>query len=443
MASEVFVLSRDQDETAFIKNTIKNHGCDVRSSAGVSSALKALKGSELVVLCLDGRNVETLKEIRSYYPESVILVADSPETAGKALKEGAFDFLEKPLNPARLDTAVRNALGYMTYRDELRRLKSVEAPQVVPPKNRKMLKVSHQADRAAARNVPVLILGEKGTGKEVIARTIHYNSARAVGPFVMVEDPAAGGEAVLFGRATVRGIAHGAVMAADGGTLYLENAEALGAELAKKLASFIKSRKFVPEGGSEALRADVRVICSAAALDARNPLYKSIRSKISIPPLRERPEDVVLLAEHFLRNDCASLKMGPKRFSKDAKRYLVEHNWPGNAGELKNAVKKACLLAKDALIERRHLASGDGSAYCSVGEFLDDKLKRYLKGLAKIGGSGLYDTVTSEVEKALIELALRETGGNQLKASKILGLNRNTLRAKIKLYKIKNGRTKS
>jgi DNA-binding protein Fis len=103
-------------------------------------------------------------------------------------------------------------------------------------------------------------------------------------------------------------------------------------------------------------------------------------------------------------------------------------------------VKKACLVSGgEPVIERRHIASG-GAAYCSVREFLEDKLKGYMGGLVKTGGSGIYETVTAEVEKSLIELALKETGGNQLKASKILGLNRNTLRAKIKLYKIKNGR---
>jgi len=440
MASEVVVLSRDQEGTAFIRNALKGQGCEVRSGAGLSSALRMLNGSELIVLSLDGKNAETLREIRSYYPESVVLVADSPEAAGRAFKEGAYDFIEKPLSQVRLSAAVRNALGFIAYRDELRRLKTTEAPHLVPSKNRKMLKALHQAGRAAARNAPLLILGEKGTGKEVIARAIHYGGARAAGPFVKVEHPATAGEAGLFGKAPARASLPGAVVSATGGTIYIENVEAIDAGLAKKLASFIRDGKFVPEGGAEALRADARVICSARSLDTEGPLFKSFRSKIHIPPLRERPEDIIALAEHFLKADCEALETGQKKFSKDARDYIAGHSWPGNAGELKNAVKKACLLARDEVVERRHLASGEGSAYCSVSEFLDDKIKAHLKGLAKIGGSGLYEAVTSEVEKALIELALKETGGNQIKASSVLGLNRNTLRAKIKLYRIKNGR---
>ncbi len=439
MASEVFVLSRDQDETAFIKNALRDEGCVVRSSTGVSSALRAFRGSELIFLSLDGRNAETLREIKSYLPESVILVADAPESAPRVIKEGAHDFIEKPLNPSRLSTTVRNALRYITYREELHRLKSTEAPQMVPSRNRKMLKAMQQAERAASKNAPVLVIGEAGTGKEAIARTIHFESARAAGPFVIVAEAASKGETGLFGRATTKGVSHGAIMSASGGTIFLENVELLVGELAKKLASFVKDGKFVPEGGSEALRADVRVICSAASMDAQSLLYKSFRSRILLPSLRERREDIAALAENLMKDVCSSLKVEQKKFSKDAKEFLLEHAWPGNAGELKNAITKACLLSSDSTVERRHLASG-GAAYCSVREFLDDKLSGYLKGLAKIGGSGLYDTVTSEVEKALIELALKETGGNQLKAAKVLGLNRNTLRARIKLYKIKNSR---
>jgi DNA-binding NtrC family response regulator len=442
MISEVVVLSSEQDETAFIKNILKPQGCEVRAAQGVSSALRAMKGNELIVLSLDGQNEAALKEIISYHPGAVVLVADGQESQARALKEGAYDFLERPLNPIKLGAAVRNALNFLEYRDEIHRLKSTEAPQLVTPKNRKMLKAYQQVERAAARQTPVLILGEKGTGKEVAARTIHYNSTRMTGPLLIIEDPAAEGDAGLFGRATTKGISHGRVMEAKGGTIVLKNVDRLEPELSRKLAAFIKEKKFSPEGSDEAIRPDVRVVCSAPTLDARSALYKSFRTKISIPPLRERPEDIVPLAEHFLKNDCTTLKTEAKRFSKGAKDFLLENKWPGNAGELKNAVKKACLLTKEPLVERRHLASGDGSAYCSVMEFLDDKLKGYLKGMAKVGNTGLYDTVTSEVERALIEIALKETGGNQLKASRILGLNRNTLRAKIKLYKIKNGRKK-
>ncbi len=201
----------------------------------------------------------------------------------------------------------------------------------------------------------------------------------------------------------------------------------------------MKEKRFTPVGGAEALRVDVRVVCAAEDLDKKDPLFKCFSTRISIPPLRERTEDIVPLAEYFAKSACLAHGTGHKRLSRDAKKYLTGHAWPGNTGELKNAVVKACLLAREPLIERRHLASGDGSAYCSVREFLDDKLNGYISGMAKLENSCLYETVTSEFEKALLELVLKETGGNQLKASKILGLNRNTMRSKIKLYKIKNG----
>jgi len=442
MISEVVVLSSEQDETTLIRDTLKSQGCDVRAAQGISSALKSMKGDELVVLNLNGENETALKEIMSYHPDAVVLVADRAELQGRALKDGAYDFIERPLNATTLGNAASNAIDLISYRQEIQRLKGSDAPQLVVPKNMKMLRVHGQIERAASKHVPVLLLGEKGTGKDVAAKTIHYNSPRSAGPLVIVEDPAAEGEAGLFGRATTKGISHGKIMLARGGTILLKHVDRLDAELGRKLAAFIKDKKFSAEGSEETIRPDVRVLCSAPTLDARSSLFKSFRTKITIPPLRERPEDIVPLAEHFLKADCVSLKTDAKRFSRDAKDYLAESKWPGNAGELKNAVKKACLLSKEQVVERRHLASGDGAAYCSVMEFLEDKLKGYLKGMAKVGNSSLYDSVTSEVEKSLIELALKETGGNQLKASKLLGLNRNTLRAKIKLYKIANGKKK-
>ncbi len=441
MYREIFVFSRDQEETESIRNALKSRGYEVNSRSTVPSSFRAFKGSELVLLSLGSDNIETLREIKSYHPEAVVVVADSTaEAAARAVREGAYDFLQRPIDHVKLGTAVQNAFTYMSLRSEVMNLKTTEAPHLVSPRNRKMLKVSRQIERASAMSSPLLITGEAGVGKEAIARVIHTNSSRVAGPFVTVENPAEEGEAGLFGKATSKGISHGKIVSATGGTVLVKRADTLKAELKRKFCGFIKDKKFIPVGDTEAIRADVRVICIAEHMDKKDALYKCFGSRLSIPPLRERPEDIVPLAEYFARTACGDHGTGHKRFSRDAKNYLEGHSWPGNTGELKNAVIKACLLTAEPLIERRHLASGDGSAYCSVKEFLDDKLRGYLKGMAKLGNSSLYDTVTSEFEKALLELVLKETGGNQLKASKILGLNRNTMRSKIKLYKIKNGK---
>jgi DNA-binding NtrC family response regulator len=187
------------------------------------------------------------------------------------------------------------------------------------------------------------------------------------------------------------------------------------------------------------VRADFRVICSATPEAVKGQAMRGgFGAEIKLPPLRERREDVITLAEHFLGEAKEMFKSGPRTLTKAARRFLLSYDWPGNVGELKNTVKKAYLLSKGSEVDRHHLTFGDHSVYGSVKEFLEDKLKRYIRQMTEISNSGLYHTVISEVEKALMELVLRETGGNQIRAAKILGINRTTLRTKIKGYKIEN-----
>jgi DNA-binding NtrC family response regulator len=185
------------------------------------------------------------------------------------------------------------------------------------------------------------------------------------------------------------------------------------------------------------VKADVRVICSLNGTALAPGLLATFPSVLKLPPLRERPEDVLPLAEQFLSEAAGVFNTGPKGLSKEAVKALQKHQWPGNVGELKTAMARACLVSRGPVVEARHLALEEGSPYYSVREFLEEKLKRYLKDVARLGNAGLYDTVLSEVEKSLIELVLEETGGNQLRAAAALGINRTTLRTKARAYRIK------
>lgn len=423
MERRALIISSDQDTVSIIRTALEPLGCDITSKVRLSSGLKAVKGSELIVLDIPDENgIKALVEIKSYYPEAMVLATAASDCTARVYEEGAFCCLEKPLEPLKLKTTAQNALRYMALRQELGRLKSTESPEFVVGKNLKMLKVLKQIEKASAKDMPVLISGERGTGKGLVAKAVHFRSARRAGPFVTLTAPT--GEE-LFGN----------IIPAEGGSILLKEVDK---QVRTKLTGFLKDRKFSPRDGSEAIKADVRVICTTKDPDSEDPFYKSFNVHIKLPSLRERTEDIVPLTEHFLKKAEKLFQSGKGSLSKDARKSLLRHHWPGNVKELEDTVKRAYILSKNSQIEKYHLGLEGSSVYGSVKEFLEDKLKKYIKEMTKLGNSGLYDTVVSEVEKALIELVLKETDGNQLKTAKALGINRNTLRAKIKNYGIKN-----
>jgi DNA-binding NtrC family response regulator len=435
MERRALILSADNAAVSSIRETLVSLGCDVTSKARLSSGLKAIRGSELILLDMaDEGGLIALNEIKSYHPEAVVLAAAPPPVCMKAVQEGAYDYLEKPLDPLKLKCAFQLALRFMDLRAELDTLKNMNAPHFVFGKNVKMLKALKQMEKASLRDFPVLLSGEKGTGKALAAKVIHYKSPRRAGPFETVTVSARGFERELFGTSSTPG----RVISAEGGTLFVD--DVARPEDLKGILQLLKDHSYRPMEGGETLRADVRVICSATPGAAKDrALRESFGMEIKLPPLRERREDIVPLTEYFVREAEEMFKGGPKTLTKSARKFLLSYGWPGNVGELKNTVKKAYLLSKGAEIDRDHLTFGEHSVYGSVKEFLEDKLKRYIRQMKDINNTGLYHTVVSEVEKALLELVLKETEGNQIRAAKILGINRTTLRTKIKGYKIQNG----
>jgi DNA-binding NtrC family response regulator len=170
----------------------------------------------------------------------------------------------------------------------------------------------------------------------------------------------------------------------------------------------------------------------------RDDLYYRFKVvEIKMPPLRERREDILPLAKYFLSLAQEKFHTGEKQFTKETKKHLQEYDWPGNVRELENAVYKAVVLSSGALIDRKDLFAED-MTNVTIKDFFEDKIKRYLSEMAKLAHGDLYDTILCEVEKSIIEIALDYTKGNQLKATRILGINRNTLRNKINEYKLKS-----
>jgi DNA-binding NtrC family response regulator len=319
-------------------------------------------------------------------------------------------------------------------------------------KSLKSRRVLGEIGKLSLQDTIVLMYGEKGCCKELIAKAIHDNGPRCDGPFIRMDLTAITGdlaEKELFGCGEKRpkeaaGEGRSRIEDADGGTLFLDNISEMELGLQEKFFSFLRREETgLPD--QDIYRSDVRVVCATSinlkeVVDRgmfRKDLYTLLNSvQISIPSLRERKEDILPLAQYFLGKTVERFAAGDKELSKEAEDFLLKYDWPGDVHELEEMIKKAVLLSSGQAIERKDLVLGDVNC-CSIKEFLEEKLKRYLKEMTQLDNCNLYNTVLSEVERSLISIVLKETGGNQLKAAKTLGINRNTLRAKIKDYKIR------
>lgn len=462
MNKEVLIIDDDESIAWVIEKALEPLGYKITKHVRLASGIKAVKAKQQVVLLdlmlPDGSGLDGLRQIKSSYPDaSVIIITAHGKMTDTidAMKEGAYDYIEKPFDIEELKITVEKAFKDMSLREELKTLKAAvepEEPQMIG-KSEKILRVFKEIGKVAAKDVIVLITGESGTGKELVARAIHRNSSRSSEPFIAINSasiPKDLIEAELFGweKGAFTGAKEkhiGKIESADKGTLFLDEISELDLSLQAKLLRFLQDKEFSPLGSNKVIKADVRII-GATNKNLREAVtngsfredlyYRFNVIQIKLPPLRERREDIMPLAKHFLKETAEKHKTGNKEFSKDAKDFIMKYEWPGNVRELENTIKRACILSGGAAIEKRDLHVEEGSPY-SIKEFLEDKLKKYISNMTRLGTYNLHGTVIAEVEKALISIVLRETNNNQLKASKILGINRNTLRTKIKEYKIK------
>ncbi len=462
MSKKILVIDDDESIIWVIKKTLEPLGYNITSRTRLTTGLKAVQDNPPVVLLdlilPDGDGLEGLREIHSLNPEAIVVMITAHarmESTVTAMKEGAYDYLEKPFDIEELKIVIEKAFRDLSLREELRELRKAafetDHPHMVG-KSPGMLKVFKEIGKVAAKDITVLITGESGTGKELVAKAIHYNSSRSPAPFVAINSasiPKELLESELFGF--TRGAFTGAVKgkkgkieSANGGTLFLDEISEMDAGLQSKLLRFLQDREFTPLGSNQTIKADVRIIGAtnkdlpeavAKGLFREDLYYRFNVVRMKLPALRDRKEDLPLLLKNFLREAVEKLETGEKKLSKEATAALLQYDWPGNVRELENVVKRACVLSTGSVIEKKDLLIEESSF--TMKEFLEEKLKRYLKDMTKAVNCNLYNTVLSEVEKALIDIVLKETNGNQLRTAKILGINRNTLRTKIKEYRIR------
>jgi DNA-binding NtrC family response regulator len=441
----VLVVDDEAKMCEFLQLVLAQDGHQVVCASGGEQALEEIRsGDEIDVILTDlmmpgTGGMEVLEEARRSLPDTPVIVITGYSTvqnAVEAMKAGAFDYLPKPFKVDEVRLVVKKALERREIALENRRLRRElqtirERSGDIIGASAKMQSVFKLVEKVARTDATILIRGESGTGKDLIAREIHRQSLRATKPFVSINCaalPEALLESELFGHA--RGAFTGAVSTkrglfeeAEGGTVFLDEIGDVSLGLQAKLLRFLQSKEFIRVGETSVRRVDVRVIVATnkdleEAIEQgefRRDLYYRLNViTVHLPPLRERREDIPLLAKHFARKYAASLLKGPITFSAEAMAALTAYDWPGNVRELENAVERAVVLAEGNEL--------------TLGDFPEDISKR----AADAPAGAKFDELVAAYKRELIARALEKAGGVQARAAEDLGVKRTTLNEMMK-----------
>ena len=456
------LLVEDKDSLrAMLRHALEAQGHAVVEARDQREAEAALQGGRPGVVLSDLRLPEgdgfgvlrAAKELDPEMPVIVMTAFGSIQDAVAAMKEGALDFLAKPVDPDHLLLMVERALSQrrlttenLILKEELARRRG--APQIVGD-DAKLKQVSVALHRAAATDTTVLLEGESGTGKELFARTLHALSPRADGPFVaincaaipetLLETELFGHEKGAFTGASAR--KPGKFELAHHGTLFLDEIGDLPLPLQAKILRALEEKRFERVGGTVPLQVDVRVVAATnrnlkaavAARQYREDLYFRLSVfPITIPPLRERLDDITTLARYFIDRFCHDLNKKALILSPAAEQELCAYGWPGNVRELQNCIERAAILTEGETIHPRHLNLSFRDAAPPAAD--DEDRSPW----SKIDLSGSLAEVTrrtlAEVERRKIELALKEGSGNRGRAAELLQVSYKTFLVKLKDY---------
>jgi two-component system, NtrC family, nitrogen regulation response regulator GlnG len=469
MADDRILVVDDEESIRWVLSRgLARRGWKVESAENAHLALRRLTEQSYALVFLDIRlpdldGLSLLEQIRSLSnpPMVVVMTAQGTvDTAINAMKKGAYEYIIKPfdledvVSLAHQALRARAAAANVAIPVPLDLRDSLHASGIIG-RTEQMQQVYKMIGMVADRDVTVLIEGESGTGKELIARAIHRHSKRAKRPFVTVncaaiphellESELFGHEKGSFTGATATTI--GKFQQADGGTMFLDEVGDMDLNLQAKLLRVLQENEFYRVGGRDPIRVDVRIIAAThqnlelavTQKRFREDLYYRLNVvPLHIPPLRDRREDIPLLINYFLQRFEAELGTGRKFLSTEAREILLSYHWGGNIRELENVMKRAMVLTTSSVILPQHLPD----SICGGGKEVDDAdiLRRLVERKARAlflsaqsAGSGeIYHMILSEIERFLLQVILDETDGNQLRTADLLGINRNTLRKKIR-----------
>lgn len=505
MPNRALVIDDESFTLDLFEFQLKSQGFDVTTASSGKAGIDKLKeGAYDVVLTdlnmPDMNGIEMVRNSKSIRPTTEIIVVtgdDSSERAVEAIREGAFDYILKPVDFDKLFTAVRNAVESKRQSEtnerqaaEIKRLRdrlsSRTSFEGIIGGARSMQNIYEIIDNVAESDANILILGESGTGKEVIANAIHYKSQRSAQPFIKVNCSALPKDLIesqLFGH--VKGSFTGAnsdkngfIGQANSGSLLLDEIGEMPIDLQPKLLRVLQEKVFYRVGSDKSQEADFRLICATnrdpfeAIKDGnlREDLYYRVNTiEIKIPPLRERMEDVPMLAEHFLKEYGEKYQRDDSEFTQSAYDQMLNYSWRGNVRELQHSIERAVLLSKSGKIEKLDIASAplteganEISATAAVGGGLSSMPTSYPMGgnlsLAGYGEEEMYSRfgqmvvdrlnepsdgdaqkdVFNEIESGVVLAALKRTNGNKQAAANLLGLYRPRLYGMIKRHNLED-----
>ena len=465
MSARILVADDEDSLRWVLTKGLQGAGYEVTAVGDGESALRAVQAEPFDLVFLDVRmpgldGLTVLERLRAARSDALVVVMTAHgtmDTAIQAMQRGAYDYLTKPFDLDEVLLLTERALAAARLSQEVARLRGglrdVREFSALIGRHPRMQDVYKTIGRIAATDVTVLLRGESGTGKELVARAIHHDSRRSGRPFVAVSCaaiPATLLESEMFGHergafTDARERRLGKFELAHGGTLYLDEIGDMPVDLQTKLLRALQERTIERVGGHEPIAVDVRVLAATNRdLEAlmkegrfREDLYYRLNVvTVHLPPLRERRRDIPLLVEHFLAKYADEL--GERGVAPEALDRLVAYDWPGNVRELENVIQRAMVMATGGVILPEHLPIGPVSPAAaavamdaSLEEVIERRLMECVRGLRERRSANLYDLVVGLVEKPLLRAVLRETGGNQLRAAQILGINRNTLRKKL------------
>ncbi len=441
MKPRVMVIDDLDSARQMVKRAL-SHSYDVYDFGAVADALPALDRAEFDCVVTDLRmpGIDGLTGLKKFHeklpdlPVVIVTAFATVDTAVEAMKSGAFDYLKKPFEPDELELIVERAVEHMRLKRENAQLRSVLdgafSVQGIIGRSAAMREMVSVLERVAPTDVSLLVEGESGTGKDMVARAIHGMSKRAKGPYValnMSAIPEQLAESELFGHE--KGAFTGAEASragffaeAEGGTLFLDEIGLLHPTLQAKLLRVLQDGDYIPVGARRPKKADVRIVCATNEDLKKNveqgkfreDLYYRIRVvPVRLPPLRERTEDIPLLVEHLTKKHALRLARPPLQPDAEAMRALLDHPWPGNVRELEHAIERALLLARGDTLTLADLppelkASHDAEP-----------------------GEGDYRHARDAWEKRYFQDLLAEAGGSVARAAELAGLHRSTLYEKL------------
>jgi len=467
MSGRILVTDDDAAIRTVVREALRREGHVVEVAASVAEQRRLIRNFQPQVLVTDvvlpdGNGLDVVPDLLAENPRMPVIVLSAQNTlttAVRATEQGAFEYLPKPFDLGELARAVADALAASVATGTGGAPDGAAEDLPLIGRSAPMQEVYRTIARVVSNDLTVLILGESGTGKELVARAIHDLGPRARRPFVAINMAAIPRELIeseLFGheRGAFTGAAArtaGRFEQAQGGTLFLDEIGDMPMEAQTRLLRVLQAGEFTTVGGARSIRADVRIIAAThkdlPKLIAENAFREDLYYRINVvpirlPALRQRVEDIGELARHFL-DRAAQEGLPRKQLDPAAVARLSLHGWPGNVRELENLMRRLAALSREEVITanlvEQQLAGAQpesAPAAAPTGGGLADSvelhLARYFSTFGKdLPPDGLFDRVLAEVEKPLLRLTLAAVRGNQLKAAKLLGINRNTLRKKL------------